>query len=114
MALSPDARLVVLSDPGDFFDDPGSGKFYVYNESLQLQQVIDLAPASLDGNRVVTSRIAFSRDGRWLFVAAGTSSRGPLYGPQRAQVVVIDATTLQVLRAIPLNDWGSVHLFPLR
>lgn len=114
MAFSPDARLVVLSDPGDFFDDPGSGKLYVYNASLQFQQVIDLAPVGLDGNRVVTGRMAFSRDSRWLFVAAGTASRGPLFGPQPAQVVVIDATTLQVLRAIPLNDWGSVQLFPLR
>lgn len=114
MAFSPNGQLIVLGDFGTFPDDPGSGKLYVYNASLQLQQVIDLAPVSLDGNRVVTTQMAFSRDGRWLFVAAGTSSRGPLYGPQPAQVVVIDATTLQVLRAIPLNDWGSVQLFPLR
>jgi hypothetical protein len=113
VAVSPDGQLVVLSDHGTFPEDPGSGKLYVFNALLESQRVIDLASASLVGNPVVTSQLSFSRDGRWLFVAAGTTSIGPLYGAQRARVLVIDTATLQLVRAIPLNDWGFVRLFPM-
>jgi len=113
MAVSPNGQLVVLSDAGTFPDDPGSGKLFVFHRSMQLVRVIDLAALSLTGQPVVTGQLSFSRDGRWLFVAAGTASIGPLYGAQPAQVLVIEATTFQVARAIPIYDWGFVKLFPL-
>ena len=113
MAVSPNGQVVVLSDTGRFPDDPGSGKLFVFHRSMQLLRVIDLAALSLTGLPVVTSHLSFSPDGRWLFVAAGTSSAEPLYDAQPVQVLVIQATTFQVVRAIPLYDWGFVKLFPL-
>jgi hypothetical protein len=113
MALSPSGQIVVLSDAGTFPDDPGSGRLFVFHRSLQLVRVIDLTTFSLTGFPLVTSHLSFSPDGRWLFVASGTASVGPVYGAQPAQVLVIEATTFQVIRAIPLYDWGFVRLFPL-
>ena len=114
IAVSPDGESVVVSDEGTSLDDPGSGKLFVYDQSLSFQKTIDLSPAGRGVSPVVTHRLSFSRDGRWLFVAAGTNSIGPLYAAQPAQVLVIDARTFQFVKAIPLNDWGSVLLFPLR
>jgi len=113
MALSPNGQIVVLSDAGTFPDDPGSGRLFVFHRSLQLVRVIDLTTYSLTGFPVVTSHLSFSPDGRRLYVAAGTASIGPVYGAQPVQVLVIEATTFQVIRAIPLYDWGFVRLFPL-
>ena len=114
LAVSPDGESVVLSDGGQAFDSSGSGKLFVYDQLLSLQKMIDLSPASTNGAPVVTNQLAFSRDGRWLFAAAGTPSAGPLFGFQPSQVLVIDARTFEFVRAIPLNDFGSVMLFPQR
>lgn len=113
LAISPDGRVIVLSDEGSFPDDPGSGRLFVFDEVLGLQKAIDLSAASLTGAPVVTHGVAFSRDGKWLYAAAGTRSVGPLYDAQRSQLIVIDARTLELVKAIQLNDWGPVLLFPL-
>jgi hypothetical protein len=113
MAVSTNGQLVVLSDGGTFPDDPGSGKLFVFHRSMQLLRVIDLTPQRRTVWPLVTSHLTFSPDGRWLYVAAGTPSIGPIYGAQPVQVLVIEATTFQVVRAIPLEDWGFVKLFPL-
>lgn len=114
IAVSPDGQLVALSDEGSWPDDAGSGKLFLHSANLGLLKIIDLSAASRDGNPVVTHQMAFSHDGRWLFVAAGTASRGTLYPPQRAQVLVINARTLEFAKAVELNDWGGSVLFPLR
>ena len=113
MAVSTNGNLVVLSDTGTFPDDPGSGKLFVFHRSMQLLRVIDLTAQRRTVWPLVTSHLSFSPDGRWLFLAAGTPSIGPIYGAQPVQVLVIEATTFQVVRAIPLDDWGFVKLFPL-
>ena len=113
MALSPNGQILVLSDAGTFPDDPGSGRLFVFHRSLQLVRLIDLTAQQRTVWPLVTSHMSFSPDGRWLYVAAGTPSVGPVYGAQPVQVLVIEATTFQVIRAIVLEDFGFVKLFPL-
>jgi hypothetical protein len=117
-AISPNGRRIVMTDVGVWPDDPGSGALFPFDfdGSFSPLPPIDLAPAAADGGptRVRTGDIAFSRDGRWIFAAAGTVAVGPLYGPQPAQVLVIDANSLQLVRAMPLGGFGTPILFPLR
>lgn len=116
-AISPNGRRIVMTDVGVWPDDPGSGALFPFDfdDSFSALPPIDLAPAATDGGRtrVRTGDITFSRDGRWIFAAAGTVAIGPLYGPQPAQVLVINADSLQLVRAIPLGGFGTPLLFPV-
>jgi len=113
LAISPDGQLLAAGDMGTWPDDPGTGKVFFYSKDLIPLQDVDL-PKSPNGQPLTTTRLAFSLDGRRLLVSAGTPSTGPLFGPQPAQVLVIDTGTLQFVRAIPLGDWGAPIPFPLR
>lgn len=112
VAVSP-AGFAAISDAGLGLDDPGSGRIYIYDEHLGLQKAVDLTSVATTPDPVVTNLLAWSHDGRLVYVSAGT---GPatLYPPQRAQVIVVDAATLELVGSVRLEDWSGVLLFPLR
>ncbi len=114
LVRSPDGTMLVLSDPGLWPGYSGSGNLFIYDPELNLQGVVALPPDSQSGLPVATSRMIFSKDGRWLFVGAGTAPSGPTFGSQRSYVHVIEARTMRLHKSIPLDDWGSAVMFPLR
>jgi hypothetical protein len=113
-ALSPNGQLAVMSDIGRWPDYPGSGKLFVFDQNLQPLGAIDLPWDTPTGMPAIAGDAAFSRNGRWLFVGAGTPPYGPTYGFQRSRVLVLDGRTLAFVKEIPLNDWRWPLLFPLR
>lgn len=112
IAFSPDGRTMYVTDGGDLFDTPGSGQIAVFDADLNPQPPIDLrTSAAVNGQPPSMQGAAVSSDGRMLYVAAGTPSRGPLYGPQPARLLVVDCRTRRLLRAIPLNDWAPAGIY---
>lgn len=112
IAFSLDGRTIYVTDGGDLFDTPGSGQIAVFDADLNPQPPIDLrTSAAVNGHPPSMHGAAGSSDGRMLYVAAGTPSRGPLYGSQPARLLVIDCSTRRLLRAIPLNDWAPAGIY---
>jgi DNA-binding beta-propeller fold protein YncE len=112
ITISPDGRTIYATDGGDSFNSPGSGKIAVFDADLNPQPPIDLGTsAAVNGQPPSMQGAAVSSDGRMLYVAAGTPSRGPLYGPQPARLLVVDCSTRRLLRAIPLNDWAPAGVY---
>jgi DNA-binding beta-propeller fold protein YncE len=111
LAIAPDGQWLYLTDPGTAFDDPGSGLLYVFGPDLQRREPIDLRSAALNGIPPVTLAAAVARDGTAVYVTAGTTSRGPLYGPQPARLLVVDPAARLVRTVIQLEDWGVGPVF---
>lgn len=103
LAISPDGSRLYLPDRGDGRDFLGSGLLYVYDANLQELSPVDTRAAS--GGRPEMQAAAVSADGHYVYISAGTGSRGPLFGPQSGQLLVVDAFAGQVLKVIPLDDW---------
>jgi len=113
VAVAPDRKRLALSDAGIGLDFPGSGRVFVYDDSLSLVKAIDLAPIATTVFPVATNLLAWSHDDRWLWVSAG-SSPATLYPAQQAQVVLIDGQSFELVGSIRFNHWSGVWLFPLR
>jgi len=109
LAIAPDGQTLYLTDHGDYIDTPGSGQVYVYGADLQSHPAIDLRPTFV-GSIPATHGVVVSPSDSVLYVATGTASRGPLYGSQRLQVLVIDLTGRTPIRKIPVGDWGTAIL----
>lgn len=112
--LAADGLTVFLTEPGNFFEDPGAGLVYRYTSSLAPRPPLDLAQyAPDDAVPPIVASIATSTSGDSLFVSVGTASRGPLYGPQPAHLLTIDAASDLLLRRTDLEGWGPGAVIPL-
>lgn len=111
LSISPDGETLYLTDPGDGRTSAGSGLLFVYDADLAQRSPISLREASSHGIGPVTNWTVVGRDGRRVYVTAGTASRGPLYGPQSAQVLIVDAAAGKLLRAVPLGAHGVAPVF---
>lgn len=109
LAIAPDGRTLYLTDHGDYFDTPGFGQVFVYGSDLSPRPSIDLRPA-FGGGVPVTTGIAVSPSDTLLYVATGTGSLGPNYGPQPLQLLIIDLTGHTPIRKVPLHDYGAATL----
>jgi DNA-binding beta-propeller fold protein YncE len=109
LAIAPDGQTLYLTDQGDYFDTPGSGQVFVYGADLSPRPSIDLRPA-FGGGVPVTHGIAVSPSDTLLYVATGTGSLGPNYGPQPLQLLIIDLTGHTPVRKVPLHDYGTATL----
>lgn len=107
LAISGDGRRLFLTNPGDFFDSPGTGFVAVYDSELERLPDIDL-----NGDPIVESfsprisSVAVGPDDRFLYVAAGSASGGPLFPPQRGHLYVIEIETGEIVRKIDLGLFG--------
>lgn len=104
LAISPDGGSLYLTDSGDFFTTPGSGAVYVFSGSLVPQDTIALDP--LAASHPSTRGVSWSADGTRVYIATGTASIGPMYGPQPSRVIVIDAGSRRAVETIALGDWN--------
>jgi len=111
VAIAADGQTLYLTDAGDFFNNPGSGFLYVYGSDLKLRDSIDVRGAAVGGVMPSTKAVVVSRDGTLLYVASGTASRGPLFGPQPSRVLVVDIASKQLVRVIPLQDWNPGQMY---
>lgn len=106
LAVAPNGAALYLTDPGSFFDSPGSGRLFVFGPDLVPRDPIDLRSAMSGDTIPVTRAATVSRDGKTVYVTSGTSSRGPLYGTQPGRLFVVDAPANRVRSAILLGDWS--------
>ncbi len=113
LAISPDGASVYVIDGTQTIDNPGSGFMYVCDSALTAAQEIDLNSASREGLAPQLNAVAVSQDGLLVYVGAGTSSRGPLYGVQHGSIIVVDAQEKAVKRVFPLTTWGVRSILPL-
>jgi DNA-binding beta-propeller fold protein YncE len=112
LAVAPDGQRVYASDPGSFIDSPGSGKLFVFDGTLAPLGAIDLGTAAaVNGFPPATHGLAVSRDGARLYVASGTASVGPLYGPQPQRLLVVDVAQRTILHATALGDYGPAGVY---
>lgn len=101
-------RIYVV-DPGNRFDSPGPGVVFQWTDLLQPLPAIDLTTAVAPGypNPPSLHAVATSSRGDILFVASGTAAIGPLFGRQRAALLVVDAGSAELLGRIELDEWGA-------
>lgn len=109
LAIAPDGETLFQTDQGDYFDTPGFGQVFVYGSDLSQRPSIDLRPA-FGGGVPVTHGIAVSPSDTLLYVATGTGSLGPNYGPQPLQLLIIDLTGHEPIRKVPLGGYGTATL----
>jgi len=105
LAIAPDGRSLYYTDAGDGRNFPGSGFVHVFDAELKPRPPIDLRSVGPGGRPIQTNHAAVSSDGKLLYVAAGSASRGPLYGVQYGRVLVIDAATGALIKEIATGDW---------
>lgn len=109
LAMAPDGETLFLTDEGDYFDTPGSGQVFVYGSDLSPRPSIDLRP-TFGGGVPATHGVAVSPSDTLPYVATGTGSLGPNYGPQPLQLLIIDLTGHGPIRKVPLHDYGTATL----
>ena len=111
ISLSPDGTTLYVPDSGYGFDWPGSGLLFVYDADLNPEEPIDLSEAAFDGIAPTTGGVGVSLGSDLVYVAAGTVSRGPLYGPQPAKLLIVDAVARRLIETVDLNGWGFWAVF---
>lgn len=115
IAVSSDGQTVYVTSYGYGLEAPGSGMVQVFGPNLEPGTPIDLRNrAELGGGTPVSSGASLSADGTRLYVATGTAEIGTLYPRQPLRIAVIDRATGELMRAIPLDDWGGARLFVAR
>ncbi|MGH7718252.1 MAG: YncE family protein [Gemmatimonadaceae bacterium] len=110
IAVSRQSGEVFLTDPGDGFDFPGSGRVHVFSSSLVPAPPIDLRQA-LGGPIPTSNRAAVSTDGRALYVSSGTASIGPLFPTQPGRLFVIDLPSRTLTASVHLGGGAARQLF---
>lgn len=110
LALSNDGSRLYLADRGGKLDLPGSGKVMIYDNLLQGVDSIDLRTSAEEAP--VARYAAIDTGNSILYVTSGTPSRGPLYGPQPAKLLIVDVFLRKVRSAVSLGDWnpGPVYV----
>ncbi len=110
LTILPDATGLYMTDPGDGRDSPGSGLLFAFDANLQRRDSIDLRLAAVDGVAPVTNWAAPSSCGGFVYVTAGTSSIGPLFGPQPGRLLIVDVVAQKLVDTLPLGAWAPRHL----
>jgi DNA-binding beta-propeller fold protein YncE len=111
IAVAPDEQTVYLTDPGDGREFPGGGLVLAFSPALEPRQPVDLRSQAVDGIPPITQGIAVSPSGRHLYVASGTASRGPLFGPQPRRLFVVELPSGALVRTVTLGDYGAGPVF---
>jgi hypothetical protein len=109
--LSRTSHRVYLVDPGDYRDWPGPGRIYQWSDNLD--PLPDIALPSRGLTPAVAGGVTTSANGDTLFVTTGTASAGPLFGPQPAALLILDANSHAVLKEIDLGGWLPRQILPL-
>lgn len=84
-----------------------TGIIYVLDRSLELVLVVDLRVLPYGERPLGITGAEESLDGRWLYIVGGVPRDGPLYGPERTHVVVIEKATGQVADVVRLRTFGG-------
>jgi hypothetical protein len=113
-AIAPDGKSLVLADGASSRDSPGFGLLYVLDAVTLAATPINIASAYVKGVAPAMHGVSLARDGTIAFVGAGTASLGPLFGPQRGRVLVVDVPNKQLKRVIDVDSWGVRSIQPLR
>jgi hypothetical protein len=109
LCAAPDGQRLYLTDYGDYWDFPGSGRVAVYDAALHL-----LAPIDLRGGEAFPPTLndcGVSRDGRLLFISSGTGSRGPLFPVQPGRLFIVDRASGALARTVDIGDWAPRQVF---
>ena len=114
LAIAPDGKSLVLVDGTSSRDFPGSGLLYVLDAATLVATPIDVGSAYVKGTAPVMNGVSFALDGTIAFVGVGTASLGPLFGPQRGRVLVVDVPNKKLKRVIDVDSWGVRSIQPLR
>jgi hypothetical protein len=96
--IIPDVGSLVVSS---------SGLIYVLDPTLELSSIIDLRGLPAEERPLGILGAEESRDGRWLYIVGGVPRDGPLYGPQRTHILVIEKATGNVADVVVLDTYGG-------
>jgi hypothetical protein len=84
-----------------------TGIIYVLDADLELSSIIDLRVLPFGERPLGIMGAEESRDGRWLYIVGGVPRDGPLYGPQKTHVLVVEQATGLVHDSIRLETFGG-------
>jgi hypothetical protein len=79
----------------------------VLDPTLELSSIIDLRGLPAEERPLGILGAEESRDGRWLYIVGGVPRDGPLYGPQRTHILVIEKATGNVADVVVLDTYGG-------
>lgn len=104
IALLDAVQRIVVTDPGDGRESPGSGHLFVYTLALQPAGSVALGTPAVPVPR--TARATASRDGTKAYIGAGLERIGPLYGPQPTRLLVVDVLERRIVHDISVGGTG--------
>lgn len=84
-----------------------TGIIYLLDGDLELSAIIDLRVLPFGERPLGILGAEESRDGKWLYVIGGVPRAGPLYGPQRTHILVIEKATGLVMDTVNLDTFGG-------
>jgi hypothetical protein len=84
-----------------------TGIIYLLDADLELSSIIDLRVLPFGERPLGILGAEESRDGRWLYIVGGVPRDGPLYGPEKTHVLVIDKGTGLVIDTVNLDTFGG-------
>jgi hypothetical protein len=84
-----------------------TGIIYLLDADLELSSIIDLRVLPFEERPLGILGAEESRDGRWLYIVGGVRRDGPLYGPEKTHVLVIDKATGLVVDTVNLDTFGG-------
>lgn len=84
-----------------------TGIIYLLDAGLELSSIIDLRVLPFGQRPLGILGAEESRDGRWLYIVGGVPRDGPLYGPEKTHVLVIDKATGLVVDRVDLDTFGG-------
>jgi hypothetical protein len=86
-----------------------TGIIYLLDADLELSSIIDLRVLPFGERPLGILGAEESRDGRWLYIIGGVPRDGPLYGPERTHVLVVDKATGLVVDTVNLDTFGGAR-----
>ena len=86
-----------------------TGIIYLLDANLELSSVIDLRVLPFGERPLGILGAEESLDGKWLYLVAGVSRDGPLYGPEATHILVIDKSTGLVEDRVDLDTFGGIR-----
>lgn len=108
MAISPDGSRLYAVGGGDPSADPSLRSIRVFDATLVEQPSISLeGQAALHDSVPPLEGLAVSRDGKSIYVAAGTSST---IGRAKDEIIVMTLATGAITHVVRLNQWGYLTL----
>lgn len=105
--VSRNGQRLYLTDPGNYFESTGPGIIHTWTSNLDTLPAVDLraATGSSGGVPPIAAGFATSIGGDTLFIATGTRSLGPLFGPQPGTLLILDSDSHALLDQVDLEGW---------